>query len=341
VIESIMIFGLGFLAATLLALLIFPAVNRRAERLSRRRLEALFPLSIAEITAEKDHLRAEFAVLQRQFEQKAELALAAKHESQGELGRRAVRIHALETDLKTRDERIGALEADLAETRRRLAMTEEDLSGTRHSLDLTRDTLGAIEEAHRRTLDELGSTRTTLETTATQLAETRTSLESTRERLTKRDGDFADLLRRHNETLSDLDARRITISDLETRLSTQTTRGDEYERALSDARAALTAERGRLSDLAKGLVTEQERALSLEQRLRAAETERETHAAEAARLMAQIAEQPAVAAADPSDATRDTALLRRLDEVADAIMARGEPAPVETVREPARRSAKR
>jgi hypothetical protein len=93
-----MIFGLGFLAATLIALVILPAVNARAERLARRRVEAQFPLSISELTAEKDHLRAEFAVLQRRIERKAEEALAEKHKDMEELGRRALRIQALETD---------------------------------------------------------------------------------------------------------------------------------------------------------------------------------------------------------------------------------------------------
>src|SRR5688572_6149761 len=67
VIEALMFAALGFLVAALIALLIIPAVNARAERLARRRLEALFPLSITELTAEKDHLRAEFAVLQRRL----------------------------------------------------------------------------------------------------------------------------------------------------------------------------------------------------------------------------------------------------------------------------------
>ncbi len=37
-----MIFALGFLSAGLLALLVLPALNARAERLARRRVEALF-----------------------------------------------------------------------------------------------------------------------------------------------------------------------------------------------------------------------------------------------------------------------------------------------------------
>src|SRR3954471_17804838 len=138
VIESIMIFALGFLTAALIALVVFPAINARAERLARRRIEAQFPLSITELTAEKDHLRAEFAVLQRRLERKAEEALAEKHDSMEELGRRALRIEALETELSARDAAIAGLEKNLAETRTRLveaenglALTNTDFSGVR------------------------------------------------------------------------------------------------------------------------------------------------------------------------------------------------------------------
>src|SRR3954471_4790357 len=117
VIESIMIFALGFLTAALIALVVFPAINARAERLARRRIEAQFPLSITELTAEKDHLRAEFAVLQRRLERKAEEALSEKHRDMEELGRRAVRIEALEGEIAARDHRIGELEGDLERTR--------------------------------------------------------------------------------------------------------------------------------------------------------------------------------------------------------------------------------
>ena len=67
-IEPIMYFGLGFLAATLLALIIMPFVHGRAERLTTRRLEAAIPVSMAEIQADKDQLRAEFAMSTRRLE---------------------------------------------------------------------------------------------------------------------------------------------------------------------------------------------------------------------------------------------------------------------------------
>ena len=67
-IESIMYFGIGFLVATLLGLLFIPLVHNRAARLTTKRLEASTPLSMAEIRADRDHLRAEFAMSNRRLE---------------------------------------------------------------------------------------------------------------------------------------------------------------------------------------------------------------------------------------------------------------------------------
>jgi hypothetical protein len=52
VIETIMYFGIGFLCASLLGLIVVPLVHNRAARLTTRRLEAATPLSMAEIQAD-------------------------------------------------------------------------------------------------------------------------------------------------------------------------------------------------------------------------------------------------------------------------------------------------
>ena len=70
-IQSILLFALGFLCAGLLALMIAPAVWRRAVRLTRKRVEASAPLTLAEIQAEKDRIRAEFAMSTRRLEMSA------------------------------------------------------------------------------------------------------------------------------------------------------------------------------------------------------------------------------------------------------------------------------
>jgi len=53
-IEPLMYFGIGFLAATLIAIAIAPFSLKRAERLSTRRVMSTMPHSLAEASAEKD-----------------------------------------------------------------------------------------------------------------------------------------------------------------------------------------------------------------------------------------------------------------------------------------------
>jgi hypothetical protein len=67
-IESLMLCGIGLLAGCLLMLLFFPAVHQRAVRLTRRDLIDATPLTAKEIQAEKDQLRAQFAVSVRRLE---------------------------------------------------------------------------------------------------------------------------------------------------------------------------------------------------------------------------------------------------------------------------------
>lgn len=308
-VETIMIFALGFVAASLIALLIIPAINARAERLARRRAEALFPMSISELTAEKDHLRAEFAVLQRRIERKAEEAMAAKHQSMEELGRRAVRIEALEGALAENDKTIAELEGKLSETQDRLNAAEQDLAQTRTSLNGNRETLSALESAHRATLDELSKTRMELDLVQTERTRTKTELIHAVEKLTRLEAQFADTDQRLTAALSEIDAKRISISDLETRLMTQTSRGNDFERALNERHSELTDERKRLADLAKSLAAEQERGLILEQKIREIEAERE-EALE--RLSSQA-----------SFGSGDEELRRQITEVAAQVMKSG------------------
>jgi hypothetical protein len=70
VIQSLLLFGFGFFSALLLALLVAPSYWRRAVRLTERRIQATVPLTMNEIQAEKDALRAEFAMATRRLEMK-------------------------------------------------------------------------------------------------------------------------------------------------------------------------------------------------------------------------------------------------------------------------------
>jgi chromosome segregation ATPase len=127
-IEAVMYFGIGFLVAALLGLVIVPLVHGRAVRLTMRRLEAATPLSMAEIQADKDQLRAEFAMSTRRLEMSVE-QLKAKTTSQlAELGKKGDAINQLKLELGEKTAAIFALEARDKALRDQLRATEEEVA---------------------------------------------------------------------------------------------------------------------------------------------------------------------------------------------------------------------
>jgi chromosome segregation ATPase len=113
-IETAMFFGLGFLLALLLMLAFMPAVHRRAVRLTRRKYEPV-PLEQKEMHAEKDRLRADFAMSTRKLEHDIDhmQRKAAAHFT--ELARKAETIKQLKETLDTRDTLIAQLQEQNAQ----------------------------------------------------------------------------------------------------------------------------------------------------------------------------------------------------------------------------------
>lgn len=153
-----MIFALGFLVASLLGLLVLPAVNARAARLARRKAEARLPLSPSEIAAERDFLRAQFAVRERRLERAVEAARAKRHADMAAIGAGTMKVASLSRDLET-------LEAQLAELRLANGNLEVALARSREDGTASLATLHALEEAHADLLDTLLALRGT-DTTA-------------------------------------------------------------------------------------------------------------------------------------------------------------------------------
>jgi len=127
-IEPIMYFGIGFFVAALVGLVVVPLVHNRAVRLTMRRLEAATPLSLAEIQADKDQLRAEFAMSTRRLEVAVE-GLRTKSTSQlAELGKKGDAINRLKIELGEKTATIFALEARDKALRDQLRVTEEEFA---------------------------------------------------------------------------------------------------------------------------------------------------------------------------------------------------------------------
>ena len=100
-IQSVMLAALGFIAASLLALLIAPAFWSRAVRLTNQRLRSALPVSEQEIRADKDLLRAEYALKVHQLERELEQGRLSAHRQQIEINRRDIEIRRLTESLGT------------------------------------------------------------------------------------------------------------------------------------------------------------------------------------------------------------------------------------------------
>jgi hypothetical protein len=126
-IEPIMYVSLGFLAASVLALVTIPSVHARAVRLTMRRLEAATPLSIAEIQARTDQLRADFAMSMRRLEISLEEFKTKAAGHLAELGKKTNTINHLNIELTEKTTAIIALETRNKALRDQLHVTEHEL----------------------------------------------------------------------------------------------------------------------------------------------------------------------------------------------------------------------
>jgi chromosome segregation ATPase len=109
-IEAVMYFVLGVLVAGILALAVAPAIWRRAARLTRARVEASLPMTLGEIRAEKDQLRAEFAVATRRLETTIGRLEERTTEQTIDIGRKRTEIERLAAESAGRAEAIRQLE---------------------------------------------------------------------------------------------------------------------------------------------------------------------------------------------------------------------------------------
>ena len=133
-VEPIMYLAIGFLVSMLCGLMIVPLVHNRAVRLTTRRLEAATPLSMAEIQADKDQLRAEFAMSARRLEMSVE-QLKNKTTSQlAELGKKSDAINRMKIELGEKNATIFALEAREKAVKEQLRATEEEFAAKTEAL---------------------------------------------------------------------------------------------------------------------------------------------------------------------------------------------------------------
>ncbi|MEI7805056.1 MAG: hypothetical protein WCI56_06985 [Hyphomicrobiales bacterium] len=231
-VEPIMYFGIGFLFASLIGLVIIPLVHGRAVRLTMRRLEAATPLSMAEIQADKDQLRAEFAMSTRRLEMSVEQMKNKTTSQLAELGKKSDAINRLKLELGEKTATIFALEARDKALRDQLRATEEEFTvktGTMHDAERAlSDKQGELAKL----LGELDERSVLADSQKIEIVALKTQVEALKERLTDAGND---------------------VKATEDRM-------DEERVELKAATQELAAERGKVENLG-GRVAELEHAL--------------------------------------------------------------------------------
>ena len=255
-VESIMYFGIGFLVAALLALMFFPLVHNRAVRLTVRRLEAATPLTIAEIRADKDQLRAEFAMSTRRLEMSVEQMKTRASSQLAELGKKTDAINQLKKELGEKTAAFFALEARDKALGEQLRATEQEFALKTGALREAERALSDKEAELSKLVGELGDQSLASDAQRVELAALRTQVEAMKvsvsgyertvkdaeERLTRERSEAASDLTEARGKLNLLNARK---GDLEQQLVSQTAEAEQFNQRVQELEARL-GEQGRL-----------------------------------------------------------------------------------------------
>ena len=221
-IEPIMFFGIGFLVASLFGLVLIPLVHNRAVRLTMRRLEAATPLSMAEIQADKDQLRAEFAMSTRRLELSVEQMKAKTTSQLAELGKKSDAINRLKVELGEKTAAIFSLEAREKSLKDQLQATEAE-----HSMKV-----GALREAERMLADkqtelakvaaDLDAKSITADSQRVELVALRAQAEALKDRVSKYERDTQEISDR-------LERERTAATSVSTELGEERGKGKKLD----------------------------------------------------------------------------------------------------------------
>jgi chromosome segregation ATPase len=264
-IEPGMFFGLGFLAAALLALILVPLVHSRAVRLTRRRIEASAPNSIAEMQSDKDQLRAEFAIATRKLEMSVEQLKTRTTSQLADLGKKTAAINALKAELAERTAAVATAEKRGGATGDELRATQEQLAARSAAL---RDSEQATSERDseiaklRQDLEARSMTadsqRIEIVTLKTQLATLQDQAEDLRQQVAQLEEQLGQERASGAQAAREIETQRAQIANLlgraetlERDLGAQSTEADVMRRRTAEMEPQLLDQEMRMAEVAR------------------------------------------------------------------------------------------
>jgi chromosome segregation ATPase len=232
-IEPIMYLAIGFLVSMLFGLMIVPLVHNRAVRLTTKRMEAATPLSMAEIQADKDQLRAEFAMSARRLEMSVD-QLKNKTTSQlAELGKKSDAINRMKIELGEKNATIFSLEAREKAVKEQLRATEEEFAAKTEMLRSAELALSEKQSDLAKINSELSDRSMVAESRQVELVTVRTQIEELKNRVGDAEKEFA---------------------TTQARLAQERTESENATRELGDARSRVENLSQRVTDLDRQLI---------------------------------------------------------------------------------------
>jgi len=195
-VESIMYFGAGFLVAGVLALVLISFVHHRAVRLTLRRLEDAIPVSLAEIQADKDKLRAEFAMSARRREMTVEQLKSKATTQLGELARKSEAIARLKAELAEKTTVADELDAKSRNLSVRVHETEQEHAVQFASAETAQRALAAREAELAGATVDINELTLASETQKVEIALLKTQIEQYKSRISEMELEADDAARR-------------------------------------------------------------------------------------------------------------------------------------------------
>jgi len=274
VIQSILFFTLGFLCAGFLALMVAPAIWRRAVALTRKRIEASVPLSLTDIQADKDRMRAEFAMSTRRlemsikaFKDKAAAQIIEINRNRDELKRLANNRDGQNQSLSEMEAKSGELRGELRQREDQLQrltakLAEAEKAIERRALEL--DKMGRLYDEASLVASNRQIDLVVRETEVEKLSDQRKDAERRLQEITAENKTVRDALKGERKKAADLERKLermvATLTDREEKL-------DRRERELARLREQLKGNTGAEDELNQKLIDAQADRVKLEAEL--------------------------------------------------------------------------
>jgi chromosome segregation ATPase len=255
-IEPIMYLAIGFLISMLFGLMIVPLVHNRAVRLTTKRMEAATPLSMAEIQADKDQLRAEFAMSARRLEMNVD-QLKNKTTSQlAELGKKSDAINRMKLELGEKNATIFSLEAREKAVKEQLRATEEEFTAKTESLREAERALKDKQSELAKINSELSDRSMMAESRQVELVAVRVQIDGLKGRVGDAEKEFAATQARLAQERSDSEAASRELAEARSRVENLSQRVTDLDRQLIIQVKEAEMLGNRVNDLEQRLATQ-------------------------------------------------------------------------------------